>query len=304
MPTKLTVLGTSAALPAKNRNLSAHLLEINGHSLLFDCGEGTQFQLRKFKKKINNISSIFISHFHGDHFFGMPGLISSMHMLDRRKELNVYLPEGFEEIASAVFNLSRTEFKFPVKFHTIKVSNKTKILETEMYSVYAFPLQHRIETYGYLFEKNKSPLNIKKEFVKSQNIPIEWYRRIKKGEDYIDANGDIFLNKDITEPEKEIVSYAYCSDTKYFDGLAKWVKGASLLYHESTFLNELEEDAYAKQHSTAKQAAMIAKKAGVKQLLLGHYSSRYNDINEFSKEAKVHFDNVLLGKEGMEINLD
>ncbi len=303
MPVKLSILGTSAALPAKNRNLSAHLLEIDGHSLLFDCGEGTQFQLKKYKKKIHNISCIFISHFHGDHLFGLPGLISSMHLLDRVKPLTIYGPEGLEQIIKSIYSLSKTKIKYPIEFVVVSGNTKVKILENKYFSVYSFPLKHSIETYGYMFEKAKDLLNIKKQFVKSNKIPVEWFVKIKQGEDYIDDLGNVFKNKDITEPEKDIISYAYCSDTVYFEDLANWVKNVGLLYHESTFLNENKEDAKDKKHSTAQQAAMIANKAGVKKLLLGHFSSRYTDVSDFEKEAKPYFDNVILGKEGLEINL-
>ena len=303
MPIKLTILGSSAALPAYNRNLSAHLLELNGHSLLFDCGEGTQFQLRKFKKSFQKIDSIFISHTHGDHFFGLPGLLSSMQMLGRNRNINIYGPKGIEEAISAIMFQTRSSVVFEINYHIISTNTKTEIISTKNYKVFAFPLKHSVETYGYLFIKNKETLNIKKSFLADNTVSIEQIKQIKAGSDYIDNNGNKFLNKDITKPPKERISYAYCSDTVYFDKLAEWVKDVKLLYHESTYISDNKTKAIDRLHSTAKDAAQTAKNANAKTLLLGHFSGRYKNLDLFKKEAEEIFKNVITGKEGMELEV-
>ena len=303
MPAILTILGSSAALPSNNRNLSSHLLETDATSFLFDCGEGTQFQLKKYKKKIHRITAIFISHLHGDHFFGLPGLLSSMHMLDRIETLTIYGPVGLKEVIWPLFTISGSVFNYLVEFVEISTSTKIELLQTAEYTIFTFPLKHKIPTFGFMYLKSSLGLNIKKDFVKSQQIPKEWYARIKNGENYIDSNGVEYLNSEITAPAKKRIFYAYCSDTLYFEGLAEWVKGVSVLYHESTFLNEHQEDAANKMHSTAQQAASVAKAADVGQLLLGHYSARYKSIEEFKIEAKQIFESSKLAIEGLEIKL-
>jgi len=303
MPIKLTILGSSAALPAYNRNLSAHLLELDGHSLLFDCGEGTQFQLRKFKKSFQKIDSIFISHTHGDHFFGLPGLLSSLQMLGRNKNINIYGPKGIEEAISAIMFQTRSSVQFKIDYHIISINTKTEIISNKRYKVYAFPLKHSIETYGYMFMNNKELLNIKKSFLIDNTVSIEQIKQIKAGSDFIDENGNLFLNKDITKDRKESISYAYCSDTAYFEELATWVKGVSLLYHESTYISDNKTKATNRLHSTAKDAAQTALKANAKTLLLGHFSGRYKNLDLFKKEAQEIFENVIIGEDGMEVEV-
>ncbi len=303
MPIKLTILGSSAALPAYNRNLSAHLLELDGQSLLFDCGEGTQFQLRKFKKSFQKINSIFISHTHGDHFFGLPGLISSMQMLGRNRTLNIYGPRGIEEAISAIMFQSRGSIIFDIKYHIISTNTKIEIANNKKYKVFAFPLKHSVETYGYLFLRNKEELNIKKDFLANNEVSIEQIKQIKTGSNFIDKNGTLFANKDITKEPKDRISYAYCSDTAYFKELAVWVKDVKLLYHESTYISDNKSKAKERLHSTANDAAKIALKANAKILLLGHFSGRYKNLDLFKKEAEIVFNNVKIGIEGMELDL-
>ena len=298
---KLTILGNSAALPAKNRKLSAHLLEIDGHSLLFDCGEGTQFQLINNKKSLLKISKIFISHLHGDHFYGLAGLLSTMSMLNREKPIDIYGPETLKGFLNAVNDASKSEPSFVQNFHIVNTDSKTIIYENKEYEIYAFPLLHSIETYGYLFQQKPFKLNIKKSFVQNNEIPIEWFKRIKNGEDYIDKLGKVFLNKEITEQLRTPSSYAYCTDTAYLPNIVDYIDAVSLLYHEATFLNSEKEDAIAKKHSTAEDAANIAKLANVNKLIIGHFSARYSDLNDFLKESIPIFSNTILATEGLEI---
>ena len=301
--TKLTILGNSAALPAKNRKLSAHLFEIDGHSLLFDCGEGTQFQLINFKKSILKISKIFISHLHGDHFYGLPGLLSTMSMLKREKAIDIYGPEGLIEFLQVTNKVSKFEPSFEQRIHIVDANEKQLICEEKDFEIYAFPLFHSVDSFGYMFQQKEFKPNIKKSFVKNNDIPVEWFQRIKNGEDYIDNSGNVFLNKDITEQLHSPVSYAYCSDTGYSPSIADFVDSVTLLYHEATFLNSEKDDAIAKKHSTAEDAANIAKLANVSSLIIGHFSARYNNLNDFLKEATPIFTNTILATEGLEIDL-
>ena len=300
---KLTILGNSAALPAKNRKLSAHLFEIDGHSLLFDCGEGTQFQLIKFKKSLLKISKIFITHLHGDHFYGLPGLLSTMSMLKREKPIDIYGPDGLREFLQAINKVSKSEPSFEQHIHIIDAKNKQLICEEKGFEIYTFPLDHSVTSFGYLVQQKEFEPNIKKSFVHNNDIAIEWFQRIKNGEDYIDNSGNVFLNKDITEQLHTPISYAYCTDTGYFPQIADYINAVTFLYHESTFLNSEKEDAIAKKHSTAEDAANIAKLSNADRLLIGHFSARYSDLNDFLKEASPIFPNTIIATEGLEIDL-
>lgn len=299
----ITVLGNSAALPVRDRKLSAHLLETDRHSLLFDCGEGTQFQLFNLKKKIQRISKIFITHLHGDHFFGLPGLLSTMYMLGRQKPIDIYGPEGIEGYLTQLNKICSTEFKFEINFHIIKVESKELIMENDNYSIYAFPLIHRKETYGYLYEQKDMKPNIKKSFVRENEIPVEWFARIKNGEDYIDEDGKVFLNNEITELRRAPKSYAFCTDTIFMPQLIDYVKDVTILYHEATFLSINKKEATAKKHSTATDAANIAKEANVGTLIIGHFSARYSNLSLFEDEAKEIFKNTIIAEEGLHIEL-
>ena len=299
----ITVLGNSAALPAHNRHLSAYMLERERESLLFDCGEATQFQLIKYKKKIHRITKVFITHLHGDHFFGLPGLLSTLHMLDRKKPIDIYGPKGLEQYINLINKITNSVPKYQINFHVVDTDTKVLICENKDYSIFAFPLDHREETYGYLYQQKPSLPNIKKDFIVNNEIPIEWFKRIKNGEDYIDENGKIIPNSEITEIRKPIKSFAYCTDTVYMPKLVEYVKNVDLLYHEATFLNVNKEDAIAKKHSTASDAANIAKDANVGRLIIGHFSARYANLEQFEKESKAIFENTIIAEEGMSIEL-
>ncbi len=299
----ITILGNSAAVPSKGRKLSAHLLELEGRSILFDCGEGTQFQLQNFNKKINKITEIYISHLHGDHFFGLPGLFSSMHMTDRHKPLYIYGPKGLKLLPKMLKDLCDFTPKFEINFIEIEVDSKVIISKQDEYNIYAFPLLHSVSTLGYLFEQSPPIPNIKRDFVKNNEIPVEWFDRIKKGEDFVSKDGKLFKNKDITEINSKSVSYAYCTDTAYMPELSKYVNGVDVLYHESTFLQINAADAKKKMHSTAGDAARIAKEAGVGKLIIGHFSARYLNLDLFEKEACDIFENTIIGTEGLTIEI-
>lgn len=305
MATTLNVLGSSAAVPANDRNLSAQLLEVDGHSLLFDCGEATQFQLKRFKLNVFKIEYIFISHLHGDHFFGLPGLISTMNMMGRTNPLTIFSPPGLEAAISPLLNLSNMKLEFQVNFKLVDVESKTELVSTDFYKVSTFPIMHSVKAFGYICNRFSKKLNIRKDFLKNNsNIPKEWFPKIKDGEDYIDANGRFFKNSEITTKPSKDVSFAYCTDTGFYEPIAEYVKGVDLLYHESTYLSIDENNAILRKHSTAKQAGKIAEKAGAKRLLLGHFSGRYRDVSKFKIEAEEEFKNeVILAVDGMKITI-
>ncbi len=305
MSLKLTILGCHSATPRTFAHPSSQFLEINNRFFLIDCGEGTQTQLRKYKVKFSKIKHIFISHLHGDHFYGLIGLISTFSLLNRQTELHVFAPKGAEEIIKLQLKLSKSWIHYPLHFHELK-SKKTEIIfEDENVKIYTIPLKHRIYTNGFLFQEKlaERKLNIA-SVLKHKEIEICDYQNLKNGKDFIKNNGDIIPNQELTYNPPPILKYAYCSDTTYFEDIIPLIKGVDLLYHESTFLEDNIELAAKTKHTTASQAATIAKKAQVKKLILGHYSSRYKDLNLFLNEAKLNFENVELSIEGKEFLIE
>jgi len=298
---KITFLGTSAALPNANRGLSGQLLETQGGSILIDCGEGTQLQLFKIGAKVNRIDFILISHLHGDHFYGIPGLLSSFHLLGRVKPLTIIGPEGIKSILDFLIKLSHEKLSYELHVLELKHEDKKVIFSNNELEIESFPLLHSIPTYGYQVKSVKTELNLDKGKIMALNIGIDWYKKLKAGADYVDEHGLIVKNEMLTLPPIQGNSYAYCSDTKYFLKLSDYVKGVSMLYHESTFTDEHEMEAQNRSHSTASQAAKIAHNAKAKQLVLGHFSSRYKDLSVFKTEAQRYFREVILAEDLMEI---
>ncbi|WP_185865010.1 ribonuclease Z [Blattabacterium cuenoti] len=290
----LTILGCHSSIPTSNRfNPTSQILEMNGSYFLIDCGEGTQVQLRKAKIKFSKIIHIFISHLHGDHFFGLIGLLSTFHLLGREKTVVIFAPKGLKEIINVHFKWSYTKLRYPINYIELYSNKLEKILENEKVEVFTIPLKHRIYTNGFLFKEKLSPrkLNIK-EINKISSIKISDYKNLKLGNDFISTNGKIVPNSKLTLDPPKILSYAFCSDTSYHPPIIEYIKNVDLLYHESTFLKIEENRATKTGHSTANQAADIAKRAKVKKLLLGHYSNRFPNIKDFEKEAKKIFFNT------------
>lgn len=269
---------------------------------LIDCGEGTQATLRKNKIGFKKIDNIFISHLHGDHFFGLVGLLSTLSLLDRKKDLHVYSPKGLKEIIVTQFRISKTYLSYFVHFHEISSIEPIVVLDDKKLTVKAIPLKHRIETYGYLFEEKLKERKLNIEAVHKFGVEVCDYRNIKLGKDYVSDNGDVVENSILSLDPPKPLSYAYCSDTSYEPKIIDWIKGIDLLYHESTFLEEHSELANKTGHSTAKEAALIAKEAGVDNLLLGHFSARYKNRDVFLEEAKPYFNNTELASESKEIS--
>jgi ribonuclease Z len=297
----LSILGNNSALPAFDRHPTAQALYLDEQIFLIDCGEGTQMQLAKYKVKRSHIHHIFISHLHGDHYYGLIGLISSMSLLGRETALHIYGPRQLEEIIMIQLEAAGNYLKFPLHFHANNAEGV--ILNEEKFSVSCFAVQHRIECWGYIFREKKHPRKILKESVINFNIPATFYKRLQLGEDYIQKNGEQVLNEWVTEANAPGKSYAYCADTIYDKSLADKVKDVHLLYHEATYLHELEERAASRFHSTAKQAACIARSATARRLLIGHFSSKYEELDAFLAEAKSVFENTDLAIEGITFRL-
>jgi ribonuclease Z len=299
MSIQLTVLGCHSATPRLNSHPTAQYLEINNRHFLIDCGEGTQRQMRKYKVGFSKINHIFISHLHGDHFFGLIGLISTYGILNREKPLVVFGPKGIKEVTLLQLKLSKSHVKYDLVFHELSATKSELIFEDDKVSVRTIPLKHRVYTNGYLFTEKEKPRKLHMQNISNyQEIDRSQYHNIKAGKDIFLDTGEVIPNAELTiDPEKP-KSYAFCSDTVYKPDIIPIIKNADLLYHEATFLADREDLAKKTKHSTSKQAAQIALEANVKQLIVGHYSGRYKDISLFKKEANEIFENVELAEAG------
>jgi ribonuclease Z len=303
MEFKITILGSNSAIPTLKRNPTAQHINHNQRIFLVDCGEGTQMQLRRYRLKIQRISQIFISHLHGDHYFGLIGLISTMHLLGRNDELHVYGPEQLDHILRIQLEASQTELCYPFHFHAIDPDTHETIFENERLTVSTIPMDHRVPTCGFLFREKPGNRKLIREKINELNIPSDQIMKIKKGGDYVDEKGNIHKNEILTSEPYPVRSYAYCSDTKYHEPVIPIIRNADLLYHEATFLKDRATVASEKYHSTAVEAATIAKKAAVKKLMIGHFSNRYDNVEELLMEARDVFENSFLAKEGQSFEL-
>lgn len=299
MGIKLCILGYHSATPRTFAHPTSQFLTINKEHFLIDCGEGTQVQLRKHKIKFSKISRIFISHLHGDHFYGLIGLISTFSLYKRQTDLHIYGPKGIKEITNLQLKLGKSWLSFTLVFHELESSESELIFENEKVSVTTIPLNHRVYTNGYLFKEKIGERNLNmKTIVKVEDIKICDYQNLKNGKDFIKDDGSIIKNKILTTDPISPKSYAFCSDTSYKEDIIPLIKKVDILYHESTFLEKDTNLALKTKHSTAKEAATIALKADVGQLILGHFSSRYKDENLFLEEAEPVFKNSILAEEG------
>lgn len=298
MSFEVTILGNSSATPGPNRHPSGQYLSICDHHVLIDCGEGTQMQLQKFKIKKSKISQIFITHVHGDHILGLPGLLLSMNLMKHEHPLHIYGPKELFEILTVFFKHSEMEFNFPLHYHELDPSQSITIFENLFYKVKTFPLYHRIPTIGFLFEERSILKKLNAEACQKLKIPFTHFNNIKMGKDYISPEGKVTPNEVLTFPSTKPLSYAYCSDTVYDERLINTIEGVDYLYHEATFMHDKLERAVQTMHATAKQAGMMAKKANVNTLIIGHFSSRYDDLQPLLDEAKTEFENTEIAEEG------
>jgi len=298
MKFEVTILGSSSATPIFNRNPSAQALNINERLYLIDCGEGTQQQMLRFDVKPSRIDHIFISHLHGDHYLGLVGLLSSMHLNGRTKPLKLVCPPELKEIIDLQLKYSDTTLQFDIDFIFTDASRVQVILDNPDIIVETIPLDHRIACTGFLFREKRRLRKIIKEKIADLDIPVEYYAAIKKGADYLAPNGKLYKNADITIGADEPKTYAYCSDTMYNENYFAQISNADLLYHESTFLNNMLDRAQGTYHTTALQAGEVALKTHAKKLLIGHFSARYKTLNELLDEARSVFPDTELAVEG------
>lgn len=293
----LTILGCHSATPRTFHNPTAQLLDVRGHLFLIDCGEGTQVALRKAKVKFARVKHIFISHLHGDHFYGLIGLISTFTLLGRDADLYIYGPKGIKEIITLQLKLSKSWTNYNLIFNELETKTSQLLFEDDKVEVHTIPLKHRVYTNGFLFKEKTGERKLNIEAAVEAKIDNSYFRKLKAGDDVQNLHGKLIPNGKVTFPPDPPKSYAFCSDTSYNPEIVPLIEKVSLLYHEATFLKEHKHLCEKTKHSTAKEAAMIAKAAEVKRLVLGHFSTRYSDLNLFLEEAKTVFDNTELAED-------
>jgi ribonuclease Z len=296
---EVTILGNTSSIPVHGRNHTAQVIRFGQECLLLDCGEGTQIQMRKFKVKSSKISHIFISHLHGDHYLGLMGILSSYNLSKRTKALTIFGPKGLDEIITTQFRWSNTRLSYPLHFVETNSDGLNLLLDHPRFTVHSFPLTHRLPTTGFLIREKEGLRNLLKEKLQEKKIPLAAIQNLRTGKDFLDEKGNLYSLKDYTHPLHPLRSYAFCSDTCFEPKLANYIDSPTLLYHESTFMELDAERAKVTFHSTAKQAAEIANLLKAKTLLLGHFSSRYINLEEMLNEAKTVFIQSELSEEGI-----
>ncbi len=299
----VTVLGCGSATPTMRHAPTAQVVNHNEQLYLLDCGEGTQLQLRKYKVKFQRINHIFITHLHGDHFLGLSGLISTMHLLGRTRDLNIYAHRDLQKVTELQLEVSHATLKYTIIWHELNFKEKQLLYENDQLFIESFPLSHGIKCCGFQISEKSKSLNMRPQVIDKYQIPVPRIRQIKQGADYTLSNGEIVPNSALTLPPSPVRSYAYCTDTAYQKKTAQFVEGVDLLYHESTFLETEATRAKGTHHSTAKVAAQVAAEAGAKRLMLGHYSARYRNDDEFLVEAKPVFLETILADEGLTVSV-
>jgi ribonuclease Z len=303
MKFEVTILGSGSALPTLQRNPSAHFVECNNRYFLIDCAEGTQIQLRKFKVKFQKIDAILITHLHGDHYFGLVGLISSMHLLGRDKKLLIVGPEHLENLIRPQLELGGHQLNFEIEFKALPYPCTEIVFEDKKVQITCFPLVHRIPTHGFMICEKAAKFKLNKAAFDEYGLKLEDIPKIKEGFDITLENGTTIPNEKLVLQPESPKKYAYCSDTKYTEKFLPFIQGVDLLYHEATFLEEHRSRAKQTYHSTAGDAAKIAKQAEVKKLIIGHFSSRYQDFEEHEVEAQIIFENTVLAEDGMVVRV-
>ena len=293
----VSILGNGSAVPTAYQNPSSQLIKYKKLRFLVDCGEGTQMQFIKYGFSYRNLSHIFISHLHGDHYLGLAGLVSTFHLYGRKAPLHIFGPAPLETVIQQQFLISDTQLQFELVFH--RLEGEQLLYDDKHLQVCSFPLKHSVPTWGFLFrEKENTERNLDKDFVALYKPKIEQMRKIKQGADFVSPEGKLFKNKEITLDGPPPRSFAYCSDTLYDENIVPKIKGVDLLYHEATFDNATDAKAAEKMHTTAAQAATIAKLAGAKSLLLGHFSARFSNLTHLLKEGCDIFPQTMISEQG------
>jgi ribonuclease Z len=298
MTFSLTVLGCSSAIPTLTRNPSAHLLNVNERLFLIDCAEGTQLQLRRYHAHIQRLRHIFISHLHGDHFYGLIGLLTTLHLLGRREALHLYAHPMLENIIDLQLKASQSTLLYPLHFHTLRSDQYDRIFEDDVITVHSFPVVHSVPTCGFLFREKLQERTIRKEILGKIKIPVSEMTEIKKGKDYVDEAGIIYKNPTLTIDPPKPRSFAYSADTVYTETIIPYIQNCDLLFHEATFMQDMAAIAKEKMHSTTLEAAAIAEKSHVKKLIIGHFSARYDELKPLLDEARTIFPETYLAEDG------
>lgn len=299
----LNILGCGSALPTTRHLATSQVVDLRDKLYMIDCGEGTQVQMRNMRIKFSRLNHIFISHLHGDHCFGLPGLLSTLGMLGRTGDLVIHAPKEIENYMRPVLDTFCKGMPYEVRFNHIDTHSHSLIMEDRSLSVYSIPLKHRIPTCGFLFAEKPKEAHVIREMTDFYQVPVRWMKDIKQGKDYITPEGETIPNSRLTRPSVAPKRYAYCSDTAYSPSIIPIIEGVDLLYHEATFMESDKARAKETFHSTARQAAEIALKAGVKRLVIGHYSARYEDLAALHKEAQEIYPDTILGNEGMVLSI-
>ncbi|HYC40845.1 MAG TPA: ribonuclease Z [Chitinophagaceae bacterium] len=293
----VTILGNNSAVPAFDRHPTSQVVTIDGTNLLIDCGEGTQIQMIRYKIRRSKISHVFISHLHGDHYFGLVGLITSFSLLGHQQELHVFGPEPLQQIIELQLRVADTQLCYPLHFHSIR--GEGLLLDHERFTVHCFRTNHRIECYGFVVSEKKALRRVNPEMAARQGIPPPFYERLKSGEDFRKEDGTYVKNELVTLPGTRPRRYAFCADTRYDESILPHIEDADMIYHETTYLDNLKDKAIARFHSTSRQAAELARKARAGRLLIGHFSSKYDTLEEFEQEAREIFPNTEIALEGV-----
>lgn len=297
MTFELTVLGSSSALPTSTKYPAAHVLNVHERFFLIDCGEGTQIQLRKAGIRFGKINHIFISHMHGDHVFGLPGLFSSMNLLGRKTPLYIYGPPEIRLVTDFYEKHFTVKSEYPIILHPLTRRAFQQVYEDKVTEIFAFPLKHRIPTYGFLFREKRRPLNVRKDKIAEHDLSIKQIQSLKKGEDITGKDGKRISHAELTEPPYKTRSFAYCSDTAFYRKNATWLNDTDLIFHEATFMEKDKELARDTGHSTASEAARFARLANAGKLLIGHFSNRYKTPDPLVQEARAEFENTFAAEE-------
>jgi ribonuclease Z len=298
----VTILGNNSAVPAFNRHPTSQVVSHDGNNYLVDCGEGTQIQMIKYKIRRSKISHIFISHLHGDHYFGLVGLINSFSLLSHSQEMHIYAPSPLQQIIEMQLKVADNTLSYPLHFHTL--TEPGILVDNEKIRISCFRTTHRIECYGFLFQEKEGKRRLLIDRVQQYEIPVSFYASLQEGLDYVTPDGAVVQNAAVTGDPERGKKYAFCADTRYDENIIPHIAGADAIYHETTYLDNMRDKAVERFHSTTKQAATIALKAGVGKLLIGHFSSKYSVLDQFVEEAREVFPDTELALEGVTYNIN